>query len=80
MGYEEFPAGSGVGELKIIDDTTSTSNSTSGSLANINKKALLRKLGLHLLEPLTILYLLSFLDRSNGNFPHLVVHIPAVVC
>lgn len=35
---------------------------------NINEKALLRKLDLRLLPPLTILYLLSFLDRSNvGN-------------
>ncbi|KAH8427129.1 allantoate permease family MFS transporter [Aspergillus melleus] len=34
----------------------------------INEKALLRKLDIRLLPPLTILYLLSFLDRSNvGN-------------
>ncbi|KAL4891521.1 major facilitator superfamily domain-containing protein [Aspergillus ambiguus] len=34
----------------------------------INEKALLRKLDFRLLPPLTILYLLSFLDRSNvGN-------------
>ena len=34
----------------------------------INEKALLRKLDYRLLPPLTILYLLSFLDRSNvGN-------------
>ncbi|KAE8375048.1 major facilitator superfamily domain-containing protein [Aspergillus bertholletiae] len=34
----------------------------------INEKALLRKLDMRLLPPLTILYLLSFLDRSNvGN-------------
>ena len=32
----------------------------------INEKALLRKLDIRLLPPLTILYLLSFLDRSNG--------------
>ncbi|KAL4880894.1 major facilitator superfamily domain-containing protein [Aspergillus karnatakaensis] len=35
---------------------------------DINEKALLRKLDFKLLPPLTILYLLSFLDRSNvGN-------------
>lgn len=34
----------------------------------INEKALLRKLDLKLLPPLTLLYLLSFLDRSNGIF------------
>lgn len=40
------------------------------SLANptgINEKALLRKLDLKLLPPLTLLYLLSFLDRSNST-------------
>jgi hypothetical protein len=48
----------------------------------INEKALLRKLDLRLLPPLTILYLLSFLDRSNGTdilaearrFPFLMTH------
>ncbi|KAF9883845.1 hypothetical protein FE257_002736 [Aspergillus nanangensis] len=36
--------------------------------SGINEKALLRKLDMRLLPPLTILYLLSFLDRSNvGN-------------
>jgi hypothetical protein len=33
----------------------------------INEKALLRKLDLKLLPPLVVLYLLSFLDRSNGG-------------
>lgn len=33
---------------------------------SINEKALLRKLDLRLLPGLTVLYLLSFLDRSNG--------------
>ena len=32
----------------------------------INEKALLRRLDLKLLPPLTLLYLLSFLDRSNS--------------
>lgn len=32
----------------------------------IDEKALLRKLDYRLLPPLTLLYLLSFLDRSNG--------------
>jgi len=34
----------------------------------INEKALLRRLDLKLLPPLTLLYLLSFLDRSNSMF------------
>lgn len=33
---------------------------------DINEKALLRKMDMHVLPALTILYLLSFLDRSNG--------------
>ncbi|PBP22615.1 hypothetical protein BUE80_DR006444 [Diplocarpon rosae] len=43
--------------------TTQTPNPT-----GINEKALVRRLDLKLLPPLTLLYLLSFLDRSNiGN-------------
>ena len=38
----------------------------------IKDKALLRKLDLRLLPALTLLYLLSFLDRSNGV---LVLHL-----
>ena len=36
-------------------------------VSDVNEKALLRKLDLHLLPALTLLYLLSFLDRSNGR-------------
>lgn len=34
--------------------------------SGINEKALVRKLDRKLLPPVTLLYLLSFLDRSNG--------------
>lgn len=34
----------------------------------INERALVRKLDWKLLPPLTLLYLLSFLDRSNSEF------------
>lgn len=34
----------------------------------INEKALLRKIDMRVLPALTVLYLLSFLDRSNGVF------------
>jgi hypothetical protein len=43
----------------------------------INEKKLLRKLDLRLLPPLTLLYLLSFLDRSNGlckTFEHVTLN------
>ena len=39
---------------------------TIDSSSPINEKALLRKLDLKLLPAVGILYLLSFLDRSNG--------------
>lgn len=34
---------------------------------NVNERRLLRKLDLRLLPAVSILYLLSFLDRSNGE-------------
>jgi hypothetical protein len=37
-----------------------------GAATPVNEKALLRKLDLRLLPAVGILYLLSFLDRSNG--------------
>lgn len=40
---------------------------TIDSNSPINEKALLRKLDLKLLPAVGILYLLSFLDRSNGT-------------
>ncbi len=42
----------------------------------INEKALLRKLDLKLLPAVTLLYLLSFLDRSNGTSAHLPLSLP----
>lgn len=44
--------------------TTSSSSISDGE--EISEKAILRKLDYKLLPPLTLLYLLSFLDRSNG--------------
>lgn len=59
-------------EVKItsLPEKAKTVSPTASTLADehngINEKALLRKLDMRLLPPLTILYLLSFLDRSNG--------------
>jgi hypothetical protein len=39
----------------------------------INEKKLLRKLDIRLLPAVSILYLLSFLDRSNGTLMALAV-------
>ncbi|KAE8417797.1 major facilitator superfamily domain-containing protein [Aspergillus pseudocaelatus] len=53
------------GKAKTVSPTAST---LADEHNGINEKALLRKLDMRLLPPLTILYLLSFLDRSNvGN-------------
>lgn len=54
--------------------TTSPSSGSIAEFAGINEKSLLRKLDLRLLPPLTLLYLLSFLDRSNGLSPSLPNH------
>ncbi|KAL2824930.1 major facilitator superfamily domain-containing protein [Aspergillus cavernicola] len=49
-------------------DGSPAESSVADDYDGINEKALLRKLDFKLLPPLTILYLLSFLDRSNvGN-------------
>lgn len=44
----------------------SASSSSLTEAVGINEKALLRKLDYRLLPPLVLLYLLSYLDRSNG--------------
>ena len=43
-----------------------------GSRYGVDEKALIRKLDYKLLPALTLLYLLSFLDRSNGGPFHLL--------
>jgi hypothetical protein len=47
----------------------------------INEKALLWKLDLRLLPPLTLLYLLSFLDRSNSMrpFPRFLIMLQLLI-
>ena len=46
----------------------SPSNDGLEAVVGIHEKKLLRKLDLTLLPAVTLLYLLSFLDRSNGDF------------
>ena len=53
-------------EQRKIEETNSDQASIESGDA-IDEKKLLRKLDLHLLPGLTLLYLLSFLDRSNGD-------------
>lgn len=48
------------------DTAASPSSSSLAEGTGIDEKKLLRKLDYRLLPPLILLYLLSFLDRSNG--------------
>ncbi|KAF2085514.1 major facilitator superfamily transporter [Saccharata proteae CBS 121410] len=52
-----------------IDEITSMATSRTGySFSHLDEKKILRKMDMHLLPMLALLYLLSFLDRSNvGN-------------
>ena len=51
-------------------DAPSTFEQSLTAPSKTEEKALLRKLDLKLLPPLTLLYLLSFLDRSNSRSNH----------
>jgi hypothetical protein len=56
------------GDPDVKNEGSRSPTSSVAETASINEKALLRKLDYRLLPPLTLLYLLSFLDRSNvGN-------------
>ena len=54
---------------RVKVEETNSDHATVESGDGIDEKKLLRKLDLHLLPGLTILFLLSFLDRSNGDYP-----------
>jgi len=57
-----------LGDKDIQRSSSLVSDESYANPTGINEKALLRKLDFKLLPPLTLLYLLSFLDRSNvGN-------------
>jgi len=71
--------GAGSSDEKPIDDVQGAGSSDAQSLTDdeaftnptgINEKALVRRLDYKLLPPLTLLYLLSFLDRSNSTSPY----------
>ena len=57
-------------EEKKADQTPSESSHDVGveeESGVVNEKALIRKLDFRLLPAVTVLYLMSFLDRSNGT-------------
>jgi hypothetical protein len=58
-------------EEKIsVPADSANSDSEAASVTGINEKSLLRKIDINLLPAVGILYLFSFLDRSNGKNSH----------
>ena len=57
-------------EQSTSDETSPVQTTEEGGDA-IDEKKLLRKIDRHIIPGLTALFLLSFLDRSNGIPPHL---------
>ena len=56
----------GTEKRTLATDGSDSENHEDGPVAEINEARLLRKLDIKLLPAVGILYLLSFLDRSNG--------------
>jgi hypothetical protein len=63
QSLEDVSAKEKGGDVLPLSDATEDIEATYA----LNEKALLRKLDRKLLPALTLLYLLSFLDRSNGS-------------
>ena len=63
-----FPGKDFSGDKISVASPQLESNDNLGAKFGVDEKALLRKLDLKLLPALTLLYLLSFLDRSNGMY------------
>ena len=66
---------------QVKTDEASPVQETEEGRDAINERKLLRKLDLNLLPGVTFLFLLSFMDRSNGNlspFP-LLTHLPIIL-
>ena len=60
--------GHAVPEEVLVEEDGSTSAASSGGYSEKMTKRLVRKIDLHILPVLVVLYLLSFLDRTNiGN-------------
>jgi hypothetical protein len=56
-----------LGDEKAVGSNEQGNSDSEGTVfSGINERALLRKLDFNLLPAVGILYLLSFLDRSNG--------------
>lgn len=55
-------------KISVASPQLESNDDDLGAKFGVDEKALLRKLDLKLLPALTLLYLLSFLDRSNGMY------------
>lgn len=62
------------GEIAREDELSGSGTSSLASDYGVNEKKLLAKLDWRLLPPVVLLYLLSFLDRSNGAQCALLLH------
>ena len=58
--------------FKAASSPSNASEEIQDAYDGVNEKALIRKLDWKLLPPVTLLYLMSFLDRSNGRRLNLV--------
>ena len=68
LDTNEFVKGSRKLQIQHIDSTIARDDVTLDSFSHLDIKKILRKTDLRLIPMLTILYLLSFLDRGNiGN-------------
>ena len=67
MAAEEKTHVPELGNTPKVHDASNSSDSEIESFGHINEKRLLRKLDIRLLPAVSVLYLLSFLDRSNGK-------------
>lgn len=65
--YDEKPSTNKVGpsESIILEEGTNSQTSVTETSTEISDAKLLRKLDLHLIPTMTVLYLLSYLDRVN---------------
>jgi hypothetical protein len=59
-----------IGEkIEVVE--VDTWHSTNAAFANISEKRVMRKIDLHIVPIMTVLYLLSFIDRANIVSSHL---------
>jgi len=66
MNENSRPGHSTVPSMEFEKASSSPDSGTVEAATPVEERALLRKIDLKVLPALTLLYLLSFLDRSNG--------------